>query len=659
MYEILETINEPEDLKKLSVDDLETLSKEIRSFIIDVVSGTTGGHLGSGLGAVELTVALHHFFNFRNHDALVFDVGHQCYPHKVITGRRDKLMKLRQHHGLSGFPDPKESCFDLVKTGHGGTSLSTALGIAIANKLAGRKDRTSVAVIGDGALQEGQALEALNHGGDLRDLKFLVVLNDNAHGIGPATGALASYFSKFRTSSAYMGAKKEAKKMLKALDEQGGAIGRAFHDVIDHVKAAAHGLMPAPHPGVLFEELGFFYYGPIDGHNVREIVDALENVSRVPKPVVLHLITTKGKGFKNEDEDFYAHHAAGTHQKVTAHLPREFSRHGGKPYTDIFIDETFELMAKDEKVVAITAAMLQGTGLQKVLDKYPDRVFDVGMAEQHAVGFAQGLRLAGHKPICAIYSTFMQRSVDQLFQEIALIKTPVLMCLDRAGLVGPDGATHNGVFDIAYLAMLPNFVLCAPRDATELKRMMRWGIDHNEPVAVRFPRTAAPRPDLELPANQPIERGKCEILREGPDGAILAYGSMVYHALDVVEQLEKKHGKRFTLVNARFAKPLDEAALGPIIEKAPVVFTVEEHVRHGGFGSIVLEFCNKSLLDANKLVILAIDDKFVDHGQRVQVLEDVNLHPAGILKSIEQRLGLISEPSAPAGAAKAVAGRTV
>jgi 1-deoxy-D-xylulose-5-phosphate synthase len=658
MYELLKTINEPEDLKQLSVDDLDTLSKEIRSYIIEVVSGTTGGHLGSGLGAVELTVALHHFFNFRNHDSLVFDVGHQCYPHKVITGRRDKLMKLRQHNGLSGFPDPKESCFDLVKTGHGGTSLSTALGIAIANKLAGRKDRTSVAVIGDGALQEGQALEALNHGGDLRDLRFLVVLNDNAHGIGPATGALASYFSKFRTSTAYMGAKKEAKKMLKALDEQGGAIGRAFHDVIDHVKAAAHGLMPAPHPGVLFEELGFFYYGPIDGHNVREIVDALENVSRVPKPVVLHLITTKGKGFKNEDEDFYAHHAASTHQKVTSHLPREFSRHGGKPYTDVFIDETFELMAKDEKVVAITAAMLQGTGLQKVLDKYPERVFDVGMAEQHAVGFAQGLRLAGHKPICAIYSTFMQRSVDQIFQEIALIKTPILMCLDRAGLVGPDGATHNGVFDIAYLAMLPNLVLCAPRDATELKNMMRWGVDHSEPVALRFPRTAAPRPELELPAKQPIERGKCEILREGPDGAVLAYGSMVYHALDVVEQLEKKHNKRFTLVNARFAKPLDEVALGPIIENAPVVFTVEEHVRHGGFGSIVLEFCNKRLLDANKLVILAIDDKFIDHGQRVQVLEDVNLHPAGILKSIETRLGLASEESAPAAAGKAVAGRT-
>lgn len=654
MYELLETINEPEDLKKLSVDELETLSKEIRSFIIEVVSGTTGGHLGSGLGAVELTVALHYFFNFRNHDSLVFDVGHQCYPHKVITGRRDKLMKLRQHHGLSGFPDPTESCYDLVKTGHGGTSLSTALGMAIANKLAGRTDRTSVAVIGDGALQEGQALEALNHGGDLRDLKFLVVLNDNAHGIGPATGALASYFSKFRTSSAYMGAKKEAKKMLKALDQGGGAIGRAIHDVLDHVKAAAHGLMPAPHPGVLFEELGYFYYGPIDGHNVREIVDALENVSRVPKPVVLHLITTKGKGFKNEDEDFYAHHAAGTHQKVTSHLPREYSRHGGKSYTDIFIDETFELMARDEKVVAITAAMLQGTGLQKVLDKYPERVFDVGMAEQHAVGFAQGLRLAGHKPICAIYSTFMQRSVDQLFQEIALIKTPVLMCLDRAGLVGPDGATHNGVFDIAYLGMLPNVVLCAPRDATELKRMMRWGIDHNEPVAVRFPRTAAPRPELELPANQPIERGKCEVLREGPDGAILAYGSMVYHALDVVEQLEKRHGKRFTLVNARFAKPLDEAALGPIIEKAPVVFTVEEHVRHGGFGSIVLEFCNKSLLDANKLVILAIDDKFIDHGQRVQVLEDVNLHPAGILRSIELRLGLGSDEAHANAPAKAV-----
>lgn len=640
MYELLESINSPQDMKRLGVEELDNLAQEIRSYIIEVVTGSTGGHLGSGLGAVEFTVALHYFFNFLKHDSLVFDVGHQCYPHKVLTSRREPLKALRQYNGLSGFPDPKESPYDLVKTGHGGTSISTALGIAVANKLSGRTDRTAVAVIGDGALQEGQALEALNHGGDMRDLKLLVVLNDNAHGIGPATGALASYFSKFRTSTAYMGAKKEAKKMLKALDQSGGVIGKAIHDVLDHVKAAAHGLMPAPHPGVLFEELGYFYYGPIDGHNVREVLDALENVSRVPKPVVLHLFTKKGKGYLNEDEDFYAHHAAGTHKKHTAHLPKEFSRHGGKPYTDVFVEETMSLIERDEKVVAITAAMLQGTGLQKALDRFPTRVFDVGMAEQHAVGFAQGLRLAGHKPICAIYSTFMQRSVDQLFQELALIKSPVLLCLDRAGLVGPDGATHNGVFDIAYIGMLPNFVLCAPRDATELRRMMRWGLEHNQPVAIRFPRTASPKLELELASNQPIELGRAEVLRDGPDGVVIAYGSMVYHALDAVEQIERIHGKKLGLVNARFAKPLDEATLGPIIEKAPLVFTVEEHARHGGFGSIVLEFCNRCKLDANKLTILAIDDKFVDHGQRVEVLADVKLNPEGIRKSIVCRMGL-------------------
>jgi 1-deoxy-D-xylulose-5-phosphate synthase len=292
---------------------------------------------------------------------------------------------------------------------------------------------------------------------------------------------------------------------------------------------------------------------------------------------------------------------------------------------------------------------LQGTGLQKVLDTYPARVFDVGMAEQHAVGFSQGLRLAGHKPICAVYSTFLQRSVDQLFQEIALIKAPVLLCLDRAGLVGPDGATHNGVFDIAYLGMLPNFVLCAPRDGTELRRMMRWGLEHNCPVAIRFPRTSAPKPDLELPAGRPIEAGKAEVLREGPDGLVIAYGSMVYHALDAVEQIEKEHGKRLGLVNARFAKPLDKALLGPLIERAPVVFTVEEHVRRGGFGSIVLEFCNEARLDANKVVVLAIEDSFIDHGQRVEVLQEVNLHPAGIRKSILARLGISVDETSKAG----------
>lgn len=645
MYELLEKANTPDGLKQLDAVELPRLAEEMRKFIIDSVAGRTGGHLGSGLGTVELTIALHYFYELLAEDSVVFDVGHQCYPHKLLTGRRDRFDTLRQYKGISGFPDPKESPFDRVKTGHGGTSISTALGIAIANKQQGFKDRTSIAVIGDGALQEGQALEALNHGGDMRDLKFLIVLNDNEHGIGPATGALANYFSKFRTSQAYTSAKKDIKKMLRLLDEQAGSFGRAVHDVLDHVKAGLHGLMPATHPGVLFEELGYFYYGPIDGHDVDQMLEAFENVKRVPKPVVLHIMTKKGKGFNNDEPDHYAYHAAKTHSKLTAHLPKEFKRSGGPAYTDVFIEKTFELIEKDDKVVAITAAMLQGTGLEQVQQKHPDRVFDVGMAEQHAVGFAQGLKLGGMKPICAIYSTFMQRSVDQIFQELALIKCPVLMVLDRAGLVGPDGATHNGVFDIAYMSMLPNTVLMAPRDASELKSMMEFGLSLEKPAAIRFPRTKAPAKEQELPASQPLELGKAEILVEGDDGVVIAYGSMVYHALEAAELVAERHGKKLTVVNARFAKPFDESLFARLIEKHDFVFTVEEHARRGGFGSCVLEFANRARLQGDKLEVLAIDDHFIDHGARVEVLKEVGLDPEGIANSIERRMGLKGEGS--------------
>lgn len=645
MFELLEKANTPEELKKLSKEELPQLAQQMREFIIESVAGRTGGHLGSGLGTVELTIALHYFYDLLAHDSVVFDVGHQCYPHKLLTGRREEFGTLRQYQGISGFPDPKESPFDLVKTGHGGTSLSTALGIAIANKQLGRDDRTSIAVIGDGALQEGQALEALNHGGDLRDLKYLIVLNDNEHGIGPATGALANYFSRFRTSAAYTSAKKDIKRMLKLLDEQSGKFGRAIHDVLDHVKAGLHGLMPATHPGVLFEELGYFYYGPIDGHDVDQMLEAFENIRRIPKPVVLHVMTKKGKGFNNDEPDHYAYHAAKPTSKLTSHLPPEFSRAGGPSYTDVFIDKVFELMKRDEKVVAITAAMLQGTGLARVLEKYPERVIDVGMAEQHAVGFSQGLKLGGLKPICAVYSTFLQRGVDQLFQELALIKTPVLLALDRAGLVGPDGATHNGVFDIAYTTMLPNITVMAPRDGTELKNMMDFGLQLDGPAAVRFPRTKTPRPENELPEGPPVETGKAEILREGQDGVLIAYGSMVYPSVEAAELIEERHGRKLAVVNARFAKPFDETLFARLIENHEHVFTVEEHVRRGGFGSIILEFANRARLEAGKIEVLAIDDRFVDHGQRVEVLKEVGLDPEGIALSVERRLGLAGKNS--------------
>jgi 1-deoxy-D-xylulose-5-phosphate synthase len=648
MYELLEQADTPDGLKKLRREVLPQLAEQMRAFIIETVAGKTGGHLGSGLGTVELSIALHYHYNLLDHDSVIYDVGHQCYPHKLLTGRRGRFGTLRQHKGISGFPDPKESPYDRVKTGHGGTSLSTALGIAIANKQLGHEDRVSIAVIGDGALQEGNALEALNHGGDLRDLRFLIILNDNEHGIGPATGALANYFSRFRTSTAYTSAKRDLKKLVQTLDEQGGAVGRAIHDVLSHIKTGLHGLMPAHHPAALFEELGYFYYGPIDGHDIPTLLDAFENVARVPKPVLLHVLTKKGKGFNNDEPDHYAYHAAKTSGKLTGHLPKECGRAGGPAYTDVFVEKTIQLMQADKKVVAITAAMLQGTGLEKVQKLFPERVIDVGMAEQHAVGFSQGLKLGGLKPICAVYSTFLQRALDQLFQEIALIKTPVLLALDRAGLVGPDGATHNGVFDIAYLSMLPNMVLMAPRDGSELKHMMDFGLTLDCPAAVRFPRCNAPKAEEELPEGPPIELGKAEVLREGTDGVVIAYGAMVYHSLDALEKIEERHGKRLALVNARFAKPLDEALFARLIEKHEHVFTVEEHVRRGGFGSSVLEFANRARLEAGKIEVLAIEDRFVDHGARVEVLKEVGLDPDGIAAVIERRMGLrvrVTEPS--------------
>ena len=640
MYELLQQADTPEGLKQIHRTDLPKLAEQLRAFIIESVAGKTGGDLGSGLGTVAPAIALHYYYPMRDHDPLVFDVGHQCYPHKLLTGRRKDFGSLRQYHGISGFPDPKESCFDLVKTGHGGTSLSTALGIAIANKAQGFTDRTSVAVIGDGALQEGQALEALNHGGDMRDLKYLIVLNDNEHGIGPATGALSNYFAKFRTSHAYTSAKKDIKKMLKVLDEQAGSVGKAIHDVLDHVKAGLHGLMPSTHPSVLFEELGYFYYGPIDGHNFDMLLEAFDNIRRIPKPVVLPVMTKKGKGFNNDAPDHYAYHAAKTSSKLTSHLPPEHSRAGGPAYTDVFVDKTAQMMAADPKGGAITAAMLQGTGLEKVQKQFPDRVIDVGMAEQHAVGFAQGLKLGGMKPICAIYSTFMQRSLDQLFQELALIKLPVLLALDRAGLVGPDGATHNGVFDIAYISMLPNFVVMAPRDASELRAMMDFGLGLDRPSAVRFPRANTPAKHQELPPGPPLEVGKAELLREGADGVVIAYGAMVYHALDAIDLVAERHGKKLALVNARFAKPLDETMFARLIENQPFVFTIEEHVRRGGFGSGVLEFANRAKLPAGHFEVIAIEDRFVDHGARVEVLAEGGLDPQGIAATIERRMGL-------------------
>ena len=636
MNTLLDGIQSPADLKKLRADQLPLLAEELREFIKSFTE-ITGGHIGSGLGVVELTLALHYLFEFRERDHLIMDVGHQCYPHKIITGRREDMYSIRQKDGISGFPDPKESPYDRVKTGHGGTSLTTAIGMAVGLKNQNLNDGSKVvAMIGDAGLQEGVALEALNHGGTFDDLPLVILLNDNEHGIGPAVGALMKYFSRIRSQPIYRTAKRTYKHWVKVVEEHSHFVGKLAYEVADRFKAGIHALLPTVNPGELFEALGFFYYGPIDGHDMPTLLEALVACKTFKRPVVLHCITTKGKGYSYK-QDRLAYHAGKPAARITAHLPKEFSRQGGPAYTKIFIDEALKMAREDERVVAITAAMLEGTGLVAFKSEFPDRCFDVGMAEQHAVGLAQGLALVGRKPICAVYSTFMQRSIDQIFQEIALINTPVMLCLDRAGVVGPDGATHNGVFDIAYCRMFPNMTAMAPRDATELRAMMRLASAHGGPTAIRYPRTNSPEPDQELAAAA-FGIGESELLIDGTDGCLLAYGAMVYPALDVAEAIFEEHGLRLAVVNARFVKPLDGSMLERECNRQNYIFTLEDHVHAGGFGSAVLEWANSKGFETKNITVMAIENHWVDHGQRVEVLAMAGLDVPSLTKRVAATL---------------------
>lgn len=639
-YHFLNDIDSPTDLKKLATRDLPKVAEDIREFIRDFTSHT-GGHIGSGLGVLEITIALHFLFDFKDRDHLIMDVGHQCYPHKILTGRKDLMETIRQKDGISGFPDPKESAYDRVKTGHGGSALNTAVGMAIALKHSGNPDNAKVvALIGDAGLQEGSALEALNHAGVYEDLPLIVVLNDNEHGIGPAVGALRKYFSQVRAGTIYRTAKGSVKRMLNDLKGAVPTMGKIAYDTIDCLKSGVQGFLPSVNPGALFEALGYFYYGPIDGHDLPTLLESLEALQHFKRPAVLHCITKKGKGFSYK-EDRLCYHAGKPSHKITAHLPQEFSNQTGPAYTDIFVDEAIKMADEDIKVHAITAAMLEGTGLVKFQERFPDRCHDVGMAEQHAVGLSQGMALGGLKPICAVYSTFMQRSVDQIFQELALIKTPVMMCLDRAGVVGPDGATHNGVFDIAYCRMFPDMVVMAPRDATELRQMMRLGMNHNGPTAIRYPRTKSPDLAKELP-HSGFNVGQAELLQDGEDGCLLAYGAMVYPALDVAAEIHRRTGLQLSVINGRFAKPLDGKILERELARQPVVFTLEDHVRAGGFGAAVLEHANIHGLAAEKIEICAIEDHWVDHSQRVEALASAGLDVPSLVKRVESKLATLN-----------------
>ncbi len=638
-YPLLAAIQSPDQLRGMDTPLLYSIADEVRAFIIDSVT-RTGGHLGAGLGVVELTLALFAEYRFNEQDKLIWDVGHQCYPHKLLTGRREGFASLRQWDGMSGFPDPAESPYDTVKTGHGGTSISTAMGYALAWR--GRPEdaeRKAVGVIGDGSLQEGNAYEALNHGGTYRDMNLVVVLNDNNMGIGPTVGAMSKYLSRVRSSTWLNDRLHAVQRGIKQIP----GIGDHVEDVLQRWYHSFQGVIPQHALGIIFEELGFFYYGPIDGHDIDALREAFRATQWMRRPVLIHAVTKKGRGYRDDVPEDTCYHAAPGTEKHSSPLI-EYPDQGGPSFTAAFADKAIELAERDDRVVVITAAMLEGTGLKKFQKLFPERCLDVGMAEQHAVSLAAGLALAGQRPICAIYSTFLQRAYDQLFQEVALQGAPVMFCLDRGGVVGNDGATHNGVFDIAYLRCLPNFVLMAPRDTTELARCMDLSLDCDGPTAIRFPRGSGPLPDRCLPS-RPFPVGRGERVADGTDGCILAYGPMVYTALEVRRRIAEQLGRELTVVDARFVKPLDEELIGEEIQRQPVVFTLEDHVLAGGFGSAVAEYVlGAHRQRAGRLHPLALPDRFIDHGARAEQLGSAGLDVESLVRTVAARLETVDTP---------------
>ncbi len=617
---ILEKIDSPKDLQQLDAEDLTVLAQEIREEIIDVVSKNPG-HLSSNLGVVELTIALHFTFDFLN-DKLIWDVGHQSYVHKLLTGRRKAFSTLRQYKGLSGFPDISESEYDPFTCGHSGHAISAALGIACADKI-NNVDRTIIAVVGDAAMGAGMSLEALNHAGHLKR-NLIVILNDNKMAISGTVGAIAMHINKIRTTPLYADFKKEVHHVLQSLP----IVGKRMEHTLGHITEA---LKREITPGQIFVDLGFDYFGPIDGHNIQTLTETLQNIKNVEGPVLLHVITEKGKGFEPASANPERYHSAGNFKmhngkvKETPKDPKQVS------YTKVFGKTIIELAEANKDIVAITAAMPDGTGLDAFSKEFPDRYFDVGICEQHAIGLANGLVAAGLKPVAAIYSTFLQRAYDQVFHDVCLQKNGILLSLDRAGIVGNDGPTHNGVFDIAYLRHLPGITLMAPKDGAELKAMLHKAIQLNTPAAIRYPRANIPEGSLDNDCN-PVEIGKGEILREGRDGVIIAYGAMVYPSMECADMLAEK-GIDVTVVNARFAKPLDEDLIMKVAGKNQIVITVEDHTEVGGFGSAILELLVEKGINTQNIHKMGIPDKFTEQGSRDIILKTLNLDAEGIYKN--------------------------
>ncbi|MDO8444739.1 MAG: 1-deoxy-D-xylulose-5-phosphate synthase [Deltaproteobacteria bacterium] len=617
---LLQDINSPKDLKKLKPEELSQLSEELRDAIISTVS-KTGGHLASSLGVVELTIALHYLFDAPV-DKIIWDVGHQAYAHKLLTGRRDSFHTLRQEGGISGFPKRDESEYDCFDVGHSSTSISAALGMAKARDLRGDRNKV-IAVIGDGSMTAGLAFEGLNHAGHL-DTDLIVILNDNEMSISQNVGGLSSYLNRIMTGHFYNKFRKETESFLKHIPKFGGPM-------LELARKAEESFKNLIVPGMLFEELGFKYFGPIDGHDLNSLMETLSNIKDLNGPILLHVITRKGKGYKPAEERPDEFHGVGSFDIATGKATKLGD---SRSFTDVFGDAIVELAREDDGILAITASMPQGTGLEKFGKEFPARFFDVGIAEQHAFTFAAGLACEGYKPVVALYSTFLQRAYDQVLHDVCLQKLPVVMALDRGGIVGADGPTHHGLFDFSFLRHIPNMVVMAPKDEEELRRMLKSAFSFGLPASIRYPRGSVygVKADKEV---RELEIGKGEVLRDGEDVCIVAIGSTVYPAIIAAQELEKE-GIKAAVINARFVKPLDADLITDMAGKTGKIITVEENVLQGGFGSAILEMLEEKGISGIKVKRLGIPDKFVEHGGQDALRKRYGIDKDGIVKAVRE-----------------------
>lgn len=617
---MLETINQPNDLKRLSLGDLDTLADEIRKFLIEKLAAT-GGHLAPNLGVVELTLALHYLFDSPN-DKFIFDVGHQAYVHKMLTGRMHLFDTLRKYKGLCGFQKRAESEHDVWEAGHSSTSLSAAMGMVIARDLKGEQHRV-IPIIGDGSLTGGMAFEALNHIGHEKK-NMIVILNDNEMSIAPNVGALHNYLGRIRSDKHYLKAKEELDHLLKKIPAIGGTLAKTAERV-------RHSLKYLLVSGVLFEELGFTYFGPVDGHNLPQLIDTLKQAEKVSGPVIVHVVTLKGKGYSPAEANSMVWHGLGTYKIESG----EVVKSAGHPmYTDVFGQALIELAEQDEKIVAVTPAMPSGSGLIKFGQRFPNRMIDVGIAEQHAATMCAALASEGMKPVFAVYSTFLQRAYDQVVHDICRQNLNVVFAIDRAGFVGPDGETHQGVYDIAFLRHIPNMVLMMPKDENELRHMLKTAMDYKQgPIAVRYPRingTGVIQDAVMLP----IEIGTWEVVREGEGVAVLAIGPMVQIAEDAAVVLESQ-GIQLKVINARFIKPLDEQMLLKLSKERTHLITMEETALLGGFGSSVLEFYASKAITGIQVKCLGIPDYYVEHGSIPEQRAEVGLTAEVLIQQVK------------------------